>query len=142
MVSNSCELTILMPCLNEAETLGRCLAKAHDYLERSGIAGEVVVADNGSTDGSQAIAEANGARLVTVPIRGYGAALVGGIQAARDVTLDAKLPAGRGPQRGWHHRSGENGQRVVCRTTGLRAGAEHSRNVQAGARREQRGARK
>ena len=83
MVSNSCELTILMPCLNEAETLGRCLAKAHDYLERSGIAGEVVVADNGSTDGSQAIAEANGARLVTVPIRGYGAALVGGIQAAR-----------------------------------------------------------
>jgi glycosyltransferase involved in cell wall biosynthesis len=83
MISNACELTILMPCLNEAETLGRCLAKAQNYLERSGIAGEVVVADNGSTDGSQAIAEANGARLVTVPIRGYGAALVGGIQAAR-----------------------------------------------------------
>lgn len=77
------ELTILMPCLNEAETLGTCLRKAMDYLARSGIAGEVVVADNGSTDGSQAIAEALGARVVAVPARGYGAALIAGIAAAR-----------------------------------------------------------
>ncbi len=83
MSNSPCELTILMPCLNEAETLGRCLAKAHTYLAHSGIDGELVVADNGSTDGSQAIAEANGARVVAVPVPGYGAALVGGIRAAR-----------------------------------------------------------
>ncbi|HVC63118.1 MAG TPA: glycosyltransferase [Acetobacteraceae bacterium] len=78
-----CELTILMPCLNEAETLGRCIAKANGFLARSGIAGEVVIADNGSTDGSQAIAEAAGARVVPIPGRGYGSALRGGIRAAR-----------------------------------------------------------
>jgi len=77
------ELTILMPCLNEAETLGTCVRKALGYLARSGIAGEVLVADNGSTDGSQAIAEALGARVVAVPARGYGAALIAGIAAAR-----------------------------------------------------------
>lgn len=77
------ELTILMPCLNEAETLGTCVRKAMDYLARSGIAGEVLVADNGSTDGSQAIAEGLGARVVPVPERGYGAALIAGIRAAR-----------------------------------------------------------
>jgi len=77
------ELTILMPCLNEAETLGTCVRKARDYLARSGIAGEVLVADNGSTDGSQAIAESLGARVVAVPERGYGAALIAGIAAAR-----------------------------------------------------------
>ncbi|WP_211860183.1 glycosyltransferase family 2 protein [Neoroseomonas soli] len=77
------ELTILMPCLNEAETLGTCVRKAMDYLARSGVAGEVLVADNGSTDGSQAIAEALGARIVAVPERGYGAALIAGIHAAR-----------------------------------------------------------
>ena len=77
------ELTILMPCLNEAETLERCIAKAFGYLARSGVAGEVVIADNGSTDGSQAIAEAAGARVVPVPERGYGSALRGGIRAAR-----------------------------------------------------------
>lgn len=77
------ELTILMPCLNEAETLGTCVRKAMDYLARSGIAGEVLVADNGSTDGSQAIAESLGARVVAVPERGYGAALIAGIAAAR-----------------------------------------------------------
>lgn len=76
------ELTILMPCLNEAETLAVCIGKAKSYLDRSGIAGEVVVADNGSTDGSQAIAEAAGARVVPVSLRGYGAALSAGIQAA------------------------------------------------------------
>lgn len=77
------ELTILMPCLNEAETLAACIGKARGYLERTGISGEVLVADNGSTDGSQAIAEAAGARVVPVSQRGYGAALAGGIDAAR-----------------------------------------------------------
>ena len=77
------ELTILMPCLNEAETIGTCVRKAMDYLARSGVEGEVLVADNGSTDGSQAIAEALGARVVAVAERGYGAALIAGIAAAR-----------------------------------------------------------
>lgn len=77
------ELTILMPCLNEAETLGTCVRKAMDYLARSGVAGEVLIADNGSTDGSQAIAQGLGARVVAVPERGYGAALIAGIRAAR-----------------------------------------------------------
>lgn len=77
------ELTILMPCLNEAETLKICIEKALDYLQRSGVSGEVVIADNGSTDGSQDIARAAGARVVNVPVRGYGAALIGGSNAAR-----------------------------------------------------------
>ncbi len=77
------ELTILMPCLNEAETLATCIAKARNFLARTGISGEVLIADNGSTDGSQGIAEAAGARVVPVPERGYGAALNGGIAAAR-----------------------------------------------------------
>lgn len=77
------ELTILMPCLNEAETLATCLRKAQAFLRDSGIAGEVIVADNGSTDGSRQIANAMGARLIGVEERGYGAALIGGIAAAR-----------------------------------------------------------
>src|ERR1700760_3659962 len=77
------ELTILMPCLNEAETLAICIDKARGYLERSGVVGEVLIADNGSTDGSQLIAEEHGARVVAVPEKGYGAALIGGINAAR-----------------------------------------------------------
>lgn len=77
------ELTILMPCLNEAETLGTCIRKALGYLARSGVAGEVVIADNGSTDGSQAIATGLGARVVPVAERGYGAALIAGIGDAR-----------------------------------------------------------
>lgn len=76
------ELTILMPCLNEAETLAVCIRKARGYLERAGIAGEVLIADNGSTDGSQQIAVAEGARVASIPDRGYGAALMGGIVAA------------------------------------------------------------
>jgi glycosyltransferase involved in cell wall biosynthesis len=76
------ELTILMPCLNEAETLAVCIQKAQAYLQRTGIEGEVLIADNGSTDGSQAIAERLGARVIPVPQRGYGAALGAGIQAA------------------------------------------------------------
>lgn len=78
-----CELTILMPCLNEAETLAACIGKAKAFLERTAIAGEILVADNGSTDGSQRIARELGARVVDVPTRGYGAALMGGIAAAR-----------------------------------------------------------
>ena len=77
------ELTILMPCLNEAETLGRCIAKARDWLARNGVEGEVLVADNGSSDGSPLLAEKAGARVVAVAAQGYGAVLQGGIQAAR-----------------------------------------------------------
>ena len=76
------ELTILMPCLNEAETIEVCVRKAMGFLARSGVAGEVLIADNGSTDGSQALAKAGGARVVAVPEKGYGAALIGGIAAA------------------------------------------------------------
>ncbi len=77
-----CELTILMPCLNEAETLATCINKARSFLARTGIRGEILIADNGSTDGSQAIAKSHGARVVTVPARGYGSALRTGIRAA------------------------------------------------------------
>jgi glycosyltransferase involved in cell wall biosynthesis len=76
-------VTILMPCLNEAETLAFCVRQAVAALRDNNIAGEVVVADNGSTDGSQKIATDEGARVVPVPIRGYGAALIAGIEAAR-----------------------------------------------------------
>ncbi len=80
---NPVELTVVMPCLNEAETLAVCVDKALAALRENGIAGEVVVADNGSTDGSQQIAADHGARVVPVPVRGYGAALNAGITAAR-----------------------------------------------------------
>jgi len=77
------ELTILMPCLNEAETLATCIQKALGYLARSGVSGEVLIADNGSTDGSQEIARGLGARVIDVPEKGYGAALIAGIAGAR-----------------------------------------------------------
>lgn len=80
------ELTILMPCLNEAETLETCIRKARTYLETSGIDGEILIADNGSTDGSREIALRCGARVVEVPERGYGAALIGGCNAAQGNT--------------------------------------------------------
>ena len=80
---DSCELTLLMPCLNEAQTLARCIQKATTYLQNAGVHGEVLVADNGSTDGSQRIAVANGARVLNVVEPGYGSALLAGIQAAR-----------------------------------------------------------
>ncbi|MEN3356974.1 MAG: hypothetical protein V7637_956 [Mycobacteriales bacterium] len=76
------ELTILMPCLNEAETVQTCIRKALAFLAEHDVAGEVLVADNGSTDGSRALANAAGARVVPVAERGYGAALLSGIQAA------------------------------------------------------------
>ncbi|HLZ47723.1 MAG TPA: glycosyltransferase [Candidatus Limnocylindria bacterium] len=82
-MTESRELTILIPCLNEAATIGACVDAAQAALRELAIAGEVVVADNGSTDGSRAIAAAHGARIVPVSERGYGAALMAGIEAAR-----------------------------------------------------------
>ena len=81
--TTSLELTILMPCLNEAETIEICVRKAKSWLDASGVSGEVLIADNGSRDGSQALAEACGARVIAVPEKGYGAALMGGIRGAR-----------------------------------------------------------
>ncbi len=82
-MADDVELSIVMPCLNEAETLAKCIEKAKGYLARSGIQGEVVIGDNGSTDGSQQIARDLGARVVDVPRRGYGAALMGAIEASK-----------------------------------------------------------
>lgn len=76
------ELSVVMPCLNEAETLAICITKAQGFFERENVAGEVIVADNGSTDGSQQIALNLGATVVDVPQKGYGSALRGGIEAA------------------------------------------------------------
>jgi glycosyltransferase involved in cell wall biosynthesis len=76
------ELTILMPCLDEAKTIARCIRKARKFLSDFDVSGEVLIADNGSTDGSQSIAEAEGARVVEVGTKGYGAALRGGIDDA------------------------------------------------------------
>jgi glycosyltransferase involved in cell wall biosynthesis len=77
-----CELSVVMPCLNEAETVASCIDKATLFLERTGIRGEIIIADNGSTDGSRSIAVDHGARVVDVAARGYGCALAGGINAA------------------------------------------------------------
>ena len=77
------ELSIVMPCLNEAETIGTCIQKAQAFLHQYEVLGEIVVADNGSTDGSQEIARLMGARVVHVEAKGYGNALMGGITAAR-----------------------------------------------------------
>jgi glycosyltransferase involved in cell wall biosynthesis len=77
------ELSVVLPCLNEAETLASCLEKARKALDQNGISGELIVADNGSRDASREIAARCGARVVEVALRGYGAALAGGIEAAR-----------------------------------------------------------
>jgi glycosyltransferase involved in cell wall biosynthesis len=77
------ELSVVLPCLNEARTIGACVLEAREALTRSGIAGEILVADNGSSDGSQALAEQHGARIVPIAEKGYGHALRGGITAAR-----------------------------------------------------------
>jgi len=82
-VADRVELSVVMPCLNEADTLGTCISRARQALEAEGIEGEVIVADNGSTDGSQEIAARMGAMVVPVNQRGYGNALLGGIRAAR-----------------------------------------------------------
>jgi glycosyltransferase involved in cell wall biosynthesis len=83
MAGKRIEFTVLMPCLNEAETVAVCVRKAKDFLDRLGAIGEVVVADNGSTDGSQRLATEAGARVVEIRDRGYGSALIGGIAASR-----------------------------------------------------------
>ena len=82
-MSDEIELSIVMPCLNEAETLATCIRKARLGMESAGVRGEIVIADNGSTDGSQQIAAGLGARVVPVSEKGYGSALRGGIEAAR-----------------------------------------------------------
>ena len=80
--TDSVELSVVMPCLNEAETLAACIVKAQQALEKANISGEIIIADNGSTDGSREIAERLGAKVVPVAARGYGNALMGGIAAA------------------------------------------------------------
>lgn len=80
---NDLELSIIMPCLNEAETLATCIQKAQQYLQEYQVSGEVLIADNGSTDGSQEIAKKMGARVVNIKEKGYGSALLGGIMAAK-----------------------------------------------------------
>jgi glycosyltransferase involved in cell wall biosynthesis len=82
-MSQDLELTIVMPCLNEAETLGTCIQKARQAIANHGLQAEIVVGDNGSTDGSQAIAQELGARVIPVPLRGYGAALYHASKSAR-----------------------------------------------------------
>lgn len=77
------QLTIVMPCLNEAETIEACIRKALLGIERAGVPGEILIADNGSTDGSQEIAANLGARVVAISTKGYGSALRGGIAAAK-----------------------------------------------------------
>jgi len=81
--SSSVEVSVVMPCLNEADTLGTCMMKARRALEQARLAGEIIVADNGSTDGSREIAQELQGRLIDVPAKGYGNALMGGISAAR-----------------------------------------------------------
>jgi glycosyltransferase involved in cell wall biosynthesis len=83
LAEDGVEVSILMPCLNEAETLQTCISKAQDFLHKNKISGEVVIADNGSTDGSQEIARRLRARVVPVAMLGYGSALTTGIQMAR-----------------------------------------------------------
>jgi glycosyltransferase involved in cell wall biosynthesis len=82
-VAETCEVSVILPCLNEAETVGSCVTKALDTLRRLGIRGEVVLVDNGSTDGSPEIAERGGARVVRESRRGYGSALMRGAEEAR-----------------------------------------------------------
>jgi glycosyltransferase involved in cell wall biosynthesis len=80
---DSCEVSIVMPCLNEAESIEHCLRRAQAGLDDAGVEGEILIADNGSTDGSQDIARRFGARVVEIDRKGYGAALAGGFEAAR-----------------------------------------------------------
>ena len=82
-MTDAVELSVVMPCLNEAKTVAECVKRARAAIARLGISGEVIVADNGSTDGSRELAERAGARVVAVALRGYGAALAAGIAASR-----------------------------------------------------------
>ena len=81
--TNALEVSIIMPCLNEAETLETCIKKAQRFITENDLAGEVIIADNGSDDGSQEIARRLNARVVNIPTKGYGSALKGGIEAAK-----------------------------------------------------------
>ncbi len=81
--NNNIELSVVMPCLNEAETIEVCIRKAFSWMKANNVMGEVVIGDNGSTDGSQKLAENLGARVIAVPRKGYGSALMGAIEAAR-----------------------------------------------------------
>ena len=92
-----CEVSVVLPCLNEAETVGICVAKAVETLKRLRIFGEVVVVDNGSNDGSEEIARRAGARVVKESRRGYGNALRRGIEEARGDGVDAG-PTARSPR--------------------------------------------
>jgi glycosyltransferase involved in cell wall biosynthesis len=82
-VEEVCDLSVVLPCLDEAETLATCITKAQQAMKQLAVDGEVIVADNGSADGSQEIARRLGARVIDVPVRGYGSALLSGIAAAR-----------------------------------------------------------
>ncbi len=81
--NNNIELSVVMPCLNEAETIETCIKKAFAWMQANQVNGEVVIGDNGSTDGSQKMAEDLGARVIAVPRKGYGSALMGAIEAAK-----------------------------------------------------------
>ena len=81
--TNNIELSVVMPCLNEAETIEVCIKKALQWMDANSVVGEVVIGDNGSTDGSQKMAEDLGARVIAVPRKGYGSALMGAIEAAK-----------------------------------------------------------
>ena len=81
--TDTIEVSVVMPCLNEADTLAVCIEKAQRAFQDHQINGEIVIADNGSTDGSQAIAQSLGVRVVVIEAKGYGNALMGGIAAAR-----------------------------------------------------------
>jgi glycosyltransferase involved in cell wall biosynthesis len=82
-MNDQIELSVVMPCLNEAETIGTCIQKAMNWMQSNSVVGEVVIGDNGSTDGSQELATNLGARVVAVPRKGYGSALMGAIEAAK-----------------------------------------------------------
>src|SRR5713101_2304673 len=79
VASKPFEVSVVIPCLNEARSIAICIDKARASFSVAGVRGEVVVADNGSTDGSIEIAQQHGARVVHVPIKGYGNALRAGI---------------------------------------------------------------
>jgi glycosyltransferase involved in cell wall biosynthesis len=84
---HNCELSIVMPCLNEAETLATCITKALTFMTDNNVSGEIIIADNGSTDGSQSIAKKLGAKIVSIPVKGYGSALQGGISHANGIYI-------------------------------------------------------
>ena len=89
-IGENIEVSVVMPCLNEAETVEVCIAKAREALSQANISGEILIADNGSTDDSVEISERMGAMVVHVTAKGYGNALMGGIAAARGKYRDGR----------------------------------------------------